>query len=376
LVRDCGVLVSLSISGTNIFSEQMDLQLMPEVCGTYTSGIYTCNICIGLPLENNTTRCVTVTPTCNSIPFSSVDAGCFPESNLQDVITCNEAECPNDCSSHGTCVGGACQCETSWFGDDCSYPAQLFDVCNRVDELSGDICVRVMFEDCNIRVEIVLEGGGSEVPIYNQNYAISQFKQVFTAGQCTSMGGCTACLAWQNLVVTSTEASGCGVLNVSCPGFPVYEYNLGCFDDDSIAPACFSACPNNCSSHGTCENGFCVCDNNYVGNDCSQLRGCPNDCSGHGTCQSNGVCTCDSGYVGTSCSLKQPHPTSTGTSTDASGSKSVEVMAIVLPILAVALLGGIAVAVWYYRRKRNSSPQFTQLDLISAEEEEEELVGE
>lgn len=28
-------------------------------------------------------------------------------------------------------------------------------------------------------------------------------------------------------------------------------------------------CPNNCSGHGTCNKGVCICEKNYIGNDCS-----------------------------------------------------------------------------------------------------------
>jgi len=38
--------------------------------------------------------------------------------------TCEQAQCPNDCSNHGTCVDTTdpplCNCDYSWSADDCS----------------------------------------------------------------------------------------------------------------------------------------------------------------------------------------------------------------------------------------------------------------
>jgi len=42
-------------------------------------------------------------------------------------------------------------------------------------------------------------------------------------------------------------------------------------------------CLNNCSMHGECVDGKCVCDPGYYGEDCSNKK-CDKDCNGHGKC--------------------------------------------------------------------------------------------
>merc|ERR1712048_880144 len=69
-----------------------------------------------------------------------------------------------------------------------------------------------------------------------------------------------------------------------------------------------SVCPNNCSSVGRCENGFCFCPTDNHGESC-ELDACPNACSANGVCISgkckNGTCDCVQGWGGADCSEPQ-----------------------------------------------------------------------
>lgn len=99
-------------------------------------------------------------------------------------------------------------------------------------------------------------------------------------------------------------------------------------------------CPMNCSNHGRCNNGWCLCAPGYLGKDCATVdpffSKCPNrvcristgginitvtrafllnnpnvsmvnltcmDCGGHGRCNAAGVCDCAPGYHQAGCQL-------------------------------------------------------------------------
>merc|ERR1712167_243237 len=61
-------------------------------------------------------------------------------------------------------------------------------------------------------------------------------------------------------------------------------------------------CKNNCSNHGLCDGGKCLCNLEWTGEACEERLWCANNCSGHGMCH-NGNCFCDPGYNGTSCHI-------------------------------------------------------------------------
>ncbi|XP_069791757.1 tenascin-like isoform X3 [Narcine bancroftii] len=60
-------------------------------------------------------------------------------------------------------------------------------------------------------------------------------------------------------------------------------------------------CPANCNDRGTCLNGKCICEDGFIGEDCSVEYSCLNDCSDQGRCI-NGVCHCFEGFTGEDCS--------------------------------------------------------------------------
>ena len=85
------------------------------------------------------------------------------------------------------------------------------------------------------------------------------------------------------------------------------------FRKSILKKICFlgSSCPGDCNGHGLCENGKCICDIDYEGEDCQEYN--PNQCEGK--CTGRGVCTfgrcfCDPGFTGDACEVPIPCPNS------------------------------------------------------------------
>ncbi|XP_056113013.1 N-acetylglucosamine-1-phosphodiester alpha-N-acetylglucosaminidase [Rhinichthys klamathensis goyatoka] len=58
--------------------------------------------------------------------------------------------------------------------------------------------------------------------------------------------------------------------------------------------------PEDCSGHGRCVEGQCVCQQGWSGTGCAKLT-CQAECGEHGICTENG-CVCDAGWMSLNCS--------------------------------------------------------------------------
>ena len=109
------------------------------------------------------------------------------------------------------------------------------------------------------------------------------------------------------------------LLASSCVGVPV---STSCNGRGSLLPsggcrckagwagdACERyACKRECSGHGLCLRGLCVCDGGWVLDDCSERNivqnRCPSDCWGVGICDPfTGKCSCGLGFSGDDCGV-------------------------------------------------------------------------
>lgn len=62
--------------------------------------------------------------------------------------------------------------------------------------------------------------------------------------------------------------------------------------------------PEDCSGHGRCVEGQCVCQDGWSGPGCANLT-CQAECGKHRICTENG-CVCDAGWMGLNCSQECP----------------------------------------------------------------------
>jgi len=125
------------------------------------------------------------------------------------------------------------------------------------------------------------------------------------ASNCSGHGRCdTGRCICKNETYGSWTGLNCSI----APKKPEVKKPAGIFlpEDSIIVSLSGKGCKANCSGHGECRNGTCVCHTSKFGHwhgpTCSSLR-CPNDCTGRGVCH-NGTCACDKTYSGTSCELR------------------------------------------------------------------------
>lgn len=186
-----------------------------------------------------------------------------------------------DCNGKGLCVDGACLCAAGWG----KSPGTVGP--NTCRERSCPV-------DCG-------ENG-----VCKDNHCVCQegwqgpaCRQPKCLNDCSGHGQCS--------FVSAHSAAECmcefGYALPDCAHESLYQ----------LMPAC----PNSCSGNGLCFKGMCVCNDNFIGVDCSEPKcpqgtsgpgcafsECPRDCDGKGMCL-GGQCVCDDGHTGPDCSIPE-----------------------------------------------------------------------
>jgi len=169
----------------------------------------------------------------------------------------NVAMCASRCSNHGTCNGNTCSCSSGYTGGYCQ-------------QKTGDMVLGVNYP------------GYADVGIWNF------WRSTPNSGS--------------NLVITVNETGGAGTdcdiyakagANPTTSDFDYADYGV---NDITVMTI-----PNpGSSSWYIGVYGFQPCNYGIV---VTLSSACPNQCSGHGTCSNSGMCICNSGYGGADCSV-------------------------------------------------------------------------
>ena len=225
---------------------------------------------------------------------------CLPEA----VVGLKPSE-RSSCSGHGTCAHGKCHCEVGFNGAFCEsqgFGSGLF--------ASSKAAVALMANDLKTR------SVGSAVPCPGDGACSGN-------GICLPSGRC-AC-------VPQYSGEKCSVPRDGAPEHILNATNASSTNSTALAPSRGSfvpqksnsslharqielvevpvtttdGCPNGCGSlfgYGECVNNRCFCRRNRGGQDCMKATPtpCDSDCSSHGICFF-GECVCDSPWGGTDC---------------------------------------------------------------------------
>ena len=122
--------------------------------------------------------------------------------------------------------------------------------------------------------------------------------------ECSHHGECSDGVCVCEAAFTGNDCSldSCGVGNTCSTHGSCHDFACKCDSGWTGFDCSQQRCPNDCFNRGDCVSGKCICAPGYFGDDCA-LETCANNCTGHGTCEDNS-CQCFAGWEGNDCSSK------------------------------------------------------------------------
>ncbi|XP_013392587.1 N-acetylglucosamine-1-phosphodiester alpha-N-acetylglucosaminidase [Lingula anatina] len=246
--------------------------------------------------------------------------GC--ERKVSTIVCAHEPECQpsHNCSGHGNCVGGICICDEYWMGPSCDLLMCGVHNCSRqgVCTESGCDCHKGWLgEQCN---EPCTE--------HRYGYQCSEQCRCQNNATCSPVDGSCVCKPGYTGLLC-TEKCPYGFFGESCKSLCYCEDSCSCnhitgecnitadvdadlFQDNPTfgcerkvstivcahEPECQPS--HNCSGHGNCVGGICICDEYWMGPSCDLLMCGVHNCSRQGVCTESG-CDCHKGWLGEQC---------------------------------------------------------------------------
>jgi hypothetical protein len=211
-----------------------------------------------------------------------------------DDPLCESVSCPDECSHQGRCIHGVCYCESGFSGLNCA------------NVVCGDICTG--------EHEYPTQNGGKECVCACtfgwEGIGCTERTKSACPDDCGEHGTCDkgvcSCMSGWTGKLCQTPPCPTELKGASCTGHGTCLESQECeCDYEFTGKACnllSCATKNDCSKHGICNNGTCVCNAGWGHDDCSEkvYPECPLGCNGVGECK-RGKCFCPPGYYGDSC---------------------------------------------------------------------------
>lgn len=213
-----------------------------------------------------------------------------------DILEGVDTMCPNFCSGNGKCPYAQCECNPGWTGPDCATPACKSDEAGLVCMGRG-VCekrngTRNGTTDYRCVCDKPFMDGPMEMCDRNQCP-----EQCSGHGECRVNSTCKCNTDWTGddcsvgptptptptpepeptpsilpeptaTIVRITNATRRRYINGTAPT-PTPVPTVVPFDPDAVNEDVDPPCPNDCSFHGQCKEGSCMCTDGYGGADCS-----------------------------------------------------------------------------------------------------------